>query len=136
MADDQLGERPSFEALINQARAGRLSRGDLMLAFLDASIVVPSGSNIAGGQGHLQPVQVERSGVTWMVVFTSLEGAKAVSHIAPYAVTLQGSTIIAGLTSGSGLVVNPDGVGFEVEPSLVSAIQRDQKQRGPAPGSS
>jgi hypothetical protein len=39
-----------------------------MLAMLDAMMVVPTGSDLAVGQGTLQPVQVERAGVTWMVV--------------------------------------------------------------------
>jgi hypothetical protein len=129
MADDRLSGPTEFEALIARARAGEISRADLMLAFLDTMIVVPSGSDFKGGRGTLQPVQVERAGVTWMAVYTSLEGAKQVGHVAPYAVTLPGSTVLAGLTPGSGLVVNPDGMGFEVEPSLVAAIQRDQRQR-------
>lgn len=134
MADDRVNGPTEFENLIVRARAGGVSRGDLMLAFLETTVVVPSGSDFAGGRGALQPVQLERRGVTWMAVYTSLEGAKQVGHLAPYAVTLPGSTIIAGLQPGSGLVVNPDGVGFEVEPSLVAAIQRDQAQGRGASG--
>jgi SseB protein N-terminal domain len=129
MADDRLSGQTEFETLIARARAGEVSRADLILAFLDTMVVVPSGSDFDGGRGTLQPVQVERAGVTWMAVYTSLDGAKQVGHIAPYAVTLPGSTVIAGLAPGTGLVINPDGMGFELEPSLVAAIQRDQAQR-------
>ena len=50
-----------------------------------------------------------------MAVYTSLEEARQVGHIAPFAVTLRGSTILAGLSPGSGLLINPDGVGFHVD---------------------
>ncbi len=129
MTDDRRRGSSAFETLIVRARAGEVSRADLMLALLDTVMVVPSGSDFAGGRGALQPVQVERAGVTWMAVYTSLEEARQVGHIAPFAVTLLGSTILAGLTPGSGLLINPDGVGFQVEPSLVAAIQRDQARR-------
>ena len=129
MADDQLNGPAAFEAMIARARAGEVSRAQLILSFLDTVVVVPSGSALEDGRGSLQPVLIEREGTTWMVAYTSLEGAKQVQHLAPYAVTLPGSTVIAGLAPGTGLVVNPDGTGFEVEPSLVAAIQRDQAQR-------
>ena len=83
MADDRVSGPTEFETLIARARAGEVSRADVMLAFLDTMVVVPSGSDFAGGRGTLQPVQVERAGVTWMAVYTSLEGAKQVGHIAP-----------------------------------------------------
>ncbi len=83
VADERASGPVAFEYMIARARAGEISRADLMLAFLDALVVVPSGSDVAAGRGTVQPVQVERGGVTWMVVYTSLVGANQVGSVAP-----------------------------------------------------
>ncbi|MBC7630100.1 hypothetical protein [Aeromicrobium sp.] len=91
------------------------------MRFLDAEVVVPSGKPIGGEP--FSPVLIDHGVDRYLAVFTTLRGAGTVAHIAPFTISLTGRDVIAGLDDDVGVVVNPGGNGFHIDPRLAATIR-------------
>ena len=62
MTDDRRRGSSAFETLIVRARAGEVSRADLMLALLDTVMVVASGSISLAAEARCNPFRSSERG--------------------------------------------------------------------------
>ena len=117
---------PGVERAIAQVAAGMLTQRELMIQFLTATIIVPSGKDFSKNASAFRPVVITRDGLKYMAVFTARDYAATHSKIAPFAAERTGRAILAGLDPDMGLAVNPGaGPGFWLTKVTVGEIVRD-----------
>lgn len=117
---------PGVERAIAQVAEGMLTQRELMIQFLSATLIVPSGKNFAQKASEFRPVVITRDGLSYMAVFTARDYAATHAKIAPFSAELTGRTILAGLDPEMGLAVNPGaGPGFWLTKHTVAEIVRD-----------
>jgi hypothetical protein len=117
---------PGVERAITQVAAGMLTQRELMIQFLTATLIVPSGKDFSSDASAFRPVVITRGGLKHMAVFTAEDYASTQSKIAPFAAELTGRAILAGLDPEMGLAVNPGvGPGFWLTKDTVGEIVRD-----------
>ena len=121
MTDAEASTPPDLDELIARARLGRAGAPEVLWSLINSDLVVPM---VAGTDGTPQPVVTEVDGVQFMSVFTTLERAASVGHLADRVVTLAGRRVLMGLAPGSGLTVVAADGGFEVDPSTVAQLQQ------------
>lgn len=110
-----------LERMIARAMSGE--RLDVIEAMLRTQLVVPSGGDVGPGFEGFVPVLYDRDGVPMLAVFTSLDLAKRVTHLARFAVTMSGRDVIVRMPEGHGVVLNPGhDVGLEILPHAVETI--------------
>lgn len=111
------------------ARGMRGERLDVIEAMLRTQLLVPSGADVGPGFVGFVPVLYDRDGVPMLAVFTSLERARAVTHLARYAVTMTGRDVVARMPTGHGIVLNPGhDVGLEILPQAIGTITERLRQ--------
>lgn len=116
------GPGGGLEASVSAAMGG--ADVDVVGALLAAEVVVPSGSPVGERFEGFVPVLYDRDGVPVLAVFASLERARGVADMAPYAVTMTGSDLVARMPPHHGLVLNPGySVGFELPPEGVDRVK-------------
>ena len=98
---------PGVERALTQVQAGVLTQRELMIQFLSATLIVPSGQDFSTDASAFRPVVVARKDEQFMAVFTARDLAANVANIAPFAAELTGREILAGLDPDMGLTVNP-----------------------------
>jgi len=114
------GTTPDLEAVI--ARSAQGERLDLVGALLGATLVVPTRREVGPHFEGFDPVFYASGQVPVLVVFTSLDRARATTDLATVALTMTGSDLLLRMSSGYGLGVNPGSDrGFELSPSGVQA---------------
>ena len=96
----------------------------LVEAFLTTVVIVPSGKDLSSAPDSFAPVLVPIDSEQYVVVFGSPEGAATVAHLAPYAVTMLGSDLVARTRSGLGILASIHESGFNLSPQLLDAIRR------------
>jgi hypothetical protein len=103
-----------------------LTQRELMLQFLTATLVVPSGADFSKDASAFRPVVVTRDGVKYLGVFTAEDFAAPYTNVAPFAAELTGRAVLAGLDPDVGLAVNPgNSLGFALPPHTVAAVVAD-----------
>lgn len=122
MDDNSTPESSKIEVLALKAASGGQPEHDALInAFLDAVVVVPSGSD--PGKGPFEPVLVEIEGVVHMLVCDSLTAARDAADLAPFAVSMRGIDVVRGVTPGHALLVRTPTTGFAIDEALLDEIR-------------
>ena len=121
---DHTADGSPLDVDIARLRRGELGLQALVMQFLEAQIIVPSGSPL-DGTGAFAPVLIDYGVDRYLAAFTTEAGATAVSHIAPFSATLSGRDVVAGLDDGIGVVINPGSNGFDIDPRLAATIREN-----------
>lgn len=123
MVDDNPVEEPSLiETLALKAEHGGHADHDALInAFLEAVVVVPSGTD--PGKGAFEPVLVDIDGTSHMLVGDSLRAAMETSDLARFAVSMRGKDVVRGLTPGHALLVRTPRTGFAIDEALLDEIR-------------
>lgn len=110
----------SLDELARLAQNGEATLQQLVEAFLETVVLIPSGSDPA--QEGVQPVLVNVEDLPYLVVATGEAGLKHTQGIATFAVSLLGRDVLAGVQPGNGVVVNTEDSGFSLHPDMVREL--------------
>ncbi|WP_435749088.1 hypothetical protein [Microbacterium sp. PMB16] len=122
MVEPGTPEPSTIEALALTAQSGGQPANDALInAFLDAVVVVPSGSD--PGKGSFEPVMIDIEGVSHMLVCDSLAAAREATDLAPFAVSMRGSDVVRGVTPGHAILVRTPKTGFAIDEALLDEIR-------------
>ena len=109
----------SLDELAIQAQAGEITMQQLVEAFLDTVVMLPSAADpMTEG---VKPVLVKIEDLPHLVVATGEEGLKRTLSLSTHAITISGRDVFAGLQPGSGVLVNTAETGFSLHPKIVAA---------------
>jgi hypothetical protein len=111
-----------LEAVVDEVQRGQKSIGDLVEAFLEATVVVPSGADPS--RSAVQPVLVDVDGVQHVAVFASLPAATQTAKLAPFAVSMRGRDVVRAVQQGAGILVGTVSSGFDLSPALLSEVRQ------------
>lgn len=133
---DERDPEPGFETIMREARGGRATMDDVVLALAGTPILVPSSADFRGAPEKFQPLMfTSPQGTPVMAVFTARDRAARFAEMAPYLATMTGRNVLAGLQPGTGLVVNPgSGLGMEIPPPDVGRMLAAMPAAPVAPG--
>ncbi|MFB7892975.1 hypothetical protein ACFC1I_12310 [Microbacterium sp. NPDC056044] len=123
MADDESNEN-TLDRTATATQAGRATVDELVAAFLDAPVVLPSATDPM--TSPTQPVLVTIDGIQHVVIFDSLATAGQVSHLARYAASMRGRDALRGVRPGLGVLVRTAHSGFDLSPQLLDEIRAKQ----------
>jgi len=123
-------ELTPLEATIVAARDGGSELSDVLLAFEQSRVIVPSRTDLPDGNlRSLDPLVFDRDGTPMLAVFSHPDRIGEFVAEAPFALELFGADLVAVTPEGSGLILNPrDEIGLEVVPGLLD-ILRNRRQR-------
>jgi hypothetical protein len=122
MVDSGMPESSTVEALALRAQSGGQPENDALInAFLDAVVVVPSGSD--PGKGSFEPVMVDIDGISHMLVCDSLAAAGEAKDLAPFAVSMRGIDVVRGVTPGHAVLLRTPKTGFAIDEALLNEIR-------------
>ena len=115
-----------LERIIVLAQEGRASTFDVLEAFAEAQVVVPSGTPITDNLSQLQPLLFDKDGVMMLAVFTHLDQIADFADLAAFALSVLGRSLMISMPPNAGLVVNPSrSIGFEMPPEGIAAFVDD-----------
>ena len=119
-------ERPAESTRIQvlaleAARGGQPERDALINAFLDAVVVVPSGSDPT--RGSFEPVLIDIDGTSHMLVYDTLAAARGTASVAPFAASMRGVDVARGVTPGHAVLVRMQTGGFAIDEALLEDIR-------------
>ncbi len=115
-------ESSTIEVLALRAQSGGQAAIDALInAFLDAVVVVPSGSDPS--KGAFEPVMIDIDGVSHMLVGDSLAAAREVTGLAPFAVSMRGMDVVRGVTPGHAVLLRTPKTGFAIDENLLDEIR-------------
>ena len=122
MAGDGGPQTTLLDALALKAADGEKRDHDALInAFLDAVVVLPSGTE--PGKGPVEPVIVEIDGVSHMLVCDSLATVGQVTDLASYAVSMRGADVVRGTAPGYAVLVRTSSTGFGIDVELLDEIR-------------
>lgn len=113
----------SLDELATQAQAGTITMQELVTAFLDTMVMMPSATDPQ--TVGVEPVLAKIEDIPHLVVATGEEGLKRTLSLSTHAFTITGRDVIAGLQPGSGLLVNTADSGFSLHPQMIEAIMEE-----------
>ncbi|MFW8744963.1 SseB family protein [Mesorhizobium japonicum] len=119
--------RSLLESAILESRRSVLSLPELLRAFMDAQVVVPSAQPVIS-LDRLEPLLWSYDGVSYVGVFTHPDRAIAFSEAAPNLAAMAGRKVVGLINADSaGLLINPgaDDYSFVIPPSAVVAMRRE-----------
>lgn len=118
------GSRSPIELAIRRAMRGESDGADVPGLLVSTTLIVPSGAPVGDQFEGFVAVLYDRDGTPVLGVFTSLENARVVAEIAPYALSVTGRDLLRMIPPGHGIVVNPGHPeGFDLPPSGVAALR-------------
>ena len=127
MDSNSAPEPTQIEVLASEAQNGGQSERDAMInAFLEAVVVVPSGSDPS--KGAFQPVLIEIDGTSHMLVCDTLAAARDTSDLALYVASMRGIDVVRGVTPGHAILVRTRTTGFAIEEALLAEIRARRVQ--------
>lgn len=122
MASDSTPESTPLDALAIRAESGGKAEHDALIdAFLDAVVVVPSGTN--PGKDPLKPVMVDVAGVSHMLVCDSMATVGKATDLASYVVSMRGADVVRGTAPGFAVLVRTTSTGFALDEALLNEIR-------------
>ena len=121
------GGSSPFEDALLAAQRGEATTTDVLGAFLDAVVIVPSGPAYDDTKGPFEPLIVSNGTDSFMVVFSTVKQVSkfgAAAGATPYLASMPAIDVVKRLAPGAGIVVNPGSdVGFEILPTLLDSIR-------------
>lgn len=122
MASESASDSMPLDVLALRAESGgQIEHDNLINAFLDAVVVVPSGTN--PGKDPLEPVMIDIDHVSHMLVCDSLATANNATDLAPYGVSMRGSDVVRGTSPGFAILVRTTSTGFAIDEALLNEIR-------------
>lgn len=112
-----------LSTLAARAEAGEISRLDLIAAFLEAEIYVPSMSD--PDVGAIDPVISRIDEVDYLVVGATVDALEETIDVAQYGVPMDGRVLVAGMDPELGILVNLGGGGAFALPKAMLDDLRD-----------
>lgn len=125
----------NLDSLAKQAEAGDITTQQLIEAFLDTVVMLPSSTDPT--TTPLRPVLVNIEDIPHLVVATGEEGLRRTLSLSTHAVTITGRDVLAGLQPGSGVLVNTSDSGFSIHPTVVATTMKEygiESLHGSQPG--
>lgn len=120
--DDDHADGPDVLAdLARQAEAGEVTHIDLVEAFLETTIYVPSAEDPE--KGPIQPVLSKVEGVEYHVVASSVDALQKTIEVAEYAVPMDGRVLVNGMNPEIGLLVNHAQGAFAMPKAMLDDIR-------------
>ena len=112
-----------LELAIERSRSGDATTGDLLAAFLAATVFAPTSVDPSLGAGSFTPLTVTVGNSTALPVFTSLDLLANFGTSAPFAASLEGYFLVRSVRPNTGILVNPGAeAGFEIAPHVVARL--------------
>lgn len=108
-------------ALAKQAEEGSITHGDVIDAFLAATVFVPCTTDPA--EGELNPVTINFDETDFMVVAATVEALQQTQDVAKFAVPLTGQTVANGMNPDLALLVNLDEGAFALPKTMLDDIR-------------
>lgn len=113
----------SLDELTRQAQAGTVTTKQLIEAFLDTMVMMPSASDPQ--TVGLKPVLVRIEDIPHVVVATGDKGLERTRSLSTHAMTILGRNVLAGAQPGSGILVNTEDSGFTIHPEVLQTALED-----------
>lgn len=115
-----------LERMIVLAQDGRVSTLQVLTAFAESQVAVPSGTAVTSNLNQLQPLLFNNDGTMMLAAFTHLDQIADFDELAPFALTVLGRSLLVAMPPATGLVVNPSrSIGFEMPPEGIAAFMAD-----------
>lgn len=110
-----------LEILSKRAEDGEASIDELVRAFLESVVVLPSATDPTKEQ--IQPVYVEVDGVTHELVCDSLATVASSTNLARYAASMTGADIVQGTSPDVAILMRTATGGFSLDVALLNEIR-------------
>ncbi|WP_445234387.1 SseB family protein [Duganella rhizosphaerae] len=115
-----------LEIAMLKAKSALLPGSELMRAFVNARLIVPSGASVAANGEGFQPLQFAKETVQMLACFSTSERIGEYADMAPYYLEMTGRQLLQRLPPEYGVVINPGWpVGFDISPQGVAKILAD-----------
>ena len=112
---------PDLTTLAARAEAGEISHLDLIHAFLDTTIYVPSRSDPE--QGPIDPVITTVDDVDYLVIAASVDALQNTIDVATYAVPMDGRVLVRGMKPDLGIFVHLDTGAFAMPRAMIDDLR-------------
>lgn len=118
-----------FEGLLERSQAGVAPVGALMMALLEAQLVIPSFNEVQDNWAGFEPLLFDKNGVQMLACFSDrarIQEAGQVVRGAPYCLEIYGRGLLRRMPRGYGIVINPGlRTGFDITPEGIAKLLRD-----------
>ena len=112
-----------LSALAARAEAGEISHLDLIEAFLNATIYVPSISDPEAGA--IDPVISKIDEVDYLVAAATVDALDETIDIARYAVPMDGRVLVQGMDPDLAVLVNLGGGAFAIPKAMLDDLRSE-----------
>ena len=126
MPEQQFSPLNALEVALVAAACGNAPLEEFLKLFLSSRVVVPSGTEVLPDGTGMMPVLYDKEGTQMVAVFTDLERARRVAHLASYCLEMNGADFLTRVCPEYGVVVNPGySKGFDLSTEGIRNILRD-----------
>jgi len=121
----------TLATLAARAEAGEISHHELIEAFLDTTIYVPSMSDPEAGP--IDPVISKIEDVDYLVISSTVEALEDTIDVAQFAVPMDGRVLVVGMNPDLALLVNLGGGAFAMPKGILDDLRAlATRSEGPA----
>ncbi|WP_062211704.1 hypothetical protein [Demequina oxidasica] len=118
----------ALESAIASAPTDEIGRVRAMQAFLRATVVLPSGTDVSSFDS-VTPVMFPPGGEQCIAVFTSADAAAPVASRAPYMLTISGTSLILRVAKETSIAVSSTAGVVVFSSELLQAVRDDLATR-------